>query len=225
MDRRLNMPENLGQFTLKATHFGQQCRNVMYANFYTSDTGEPQPFTVSDLQAVGAIIADQYKLAYQSLTHSLVEFNAVDCVGNSNPGIGPLIETSVVPDSWPFGGSEVAEAPANNVSLAIRFKTGLGGRGNHGRFFFIGINSGLYDATDPNRLKAGSILDFATANASFLAGTSMVDAGAGKFSLAVASFVVGGTDRSPAIAHDVTDISLFDAVFDRQGRRLPGRGQ
>jgi hypothetical protein len=124
-----------------------------------------------------------------------------------------------------MAGGETHDGCANNVSLAIKLGTGLGGRSNHGRFYFVGINNGLYDVDNPNVLKPGSVTNFGTANSNFQGVMFEASLSSGNiFSLAVASFVSGGSSRPAVIANKVTAISLTDNTFDSQRRRLPGRG-
>jgi hypothetical protein len=224
MDKRLNMPVSLGQFTLKFDLEGQQCRNVMYLQHLDAVMGAPIAFVRADLEEAAKALRDAYDAAYTHLASSSCSLTGIDAVGNSTPGTGPLIETSDTLGSYPIAGTNTGGVTANNVTLAIKLGTGLGGRSYHGRFYFVGIGPGLFNSTQPNQLKAGAVTDFEGANSDFL--TTINDAGisVGNVQLVVASFVTAGTDRIPAIATRVTSVTLTDNTFDSQRRRLPGRG-
>jgi hypothetical protein len=224
MDKRLNMPVSLGQFTLKFELEGQQCRNVLYLQHIDGVLGAPEAFVRADLEDAAFALRNAYDAAYTALASSSCSLTGIDAVGNSTPGTGPLIETSDTEGSYPIVGTNTGGVTANNVTLAIKLGTGLGGRSYHGRFYFVGIGPGLYNSTQPNQLKAGSVTAFEGANHDFLAAINDAPITIGNVQLVVASFVTAGTDRIPAIATRVSSVSLTDTTFDSQRRRLPGRG-
>ena len=223
-DKRLLMGSELAQFVLKWTYLGQQCRNIMYAVIETAPDDLTE-WTDADAAEAGDILAQNYKSAYQGSTAHDATLDGIDWVWNFAVGTGPLHEGSTLSPALPFTGGETHDGCANNVSLAIKLGTGLGGRSNHGRFYFVGVNNGLYDVDNPNVLKSGSATAFATNNANFQGDMFEASLSSGNiFSLAVASFVANGSARVQAVANKVTAISLTDNTFDSQRRRLPGRG-
>jgi len=224
MDKRLNMPGTLAQVTLKTTWLGQQCRNV----FYMLNATTPPDWIVwdSDSATEAALaLGTAYLANYGPLTSNKVSFDACTWVLSDSVGVGPLLEGDGTPGSFPDVGGESAESTQSSSSLAIKLSTGFGGRDGHGRFFFVGLNAGLYDAVAPNSLKSGSRADFDAAGVAFLGAINgSVLTGGQVCRLAVASFVLDGSDRSPATFREVTQISLTDSNFDTQRRRLNGRG-
>lgn len=224
MDNRLNMPQSVGQFTLKWQLEGQECRNVMYLQQESADLSDLLAFTAEDLKNAANVLADAYISAWIDKTASSAILYGVDAIGNTAVGAGPLITAAADTGALPQAGTNSPGVTANNVSLAVRFQTGIAGRGRQGRFYFVGIGPGIYNSTQPNQLKSASVSDFTAAGASFLAALTDSDSGSNKVTLAVCSFVTANTDRVPALVTRVTSVNLFDSTFDSQRRRLPGRG-
>jgi hypothetical protein len=170
-------------------------------------------------------LATAWETNYAPLTAEGVTLYAIDYVGNTDPGSGPLIGGTFNGSPLPGAGGEPSDGCANNVTLAIKLSTAVLGRSGHGRFYFVGINAGLYNATAPNVLKAGAVSDFQDANTGFYNDTLNQEVASGVTArLTVASFVTDGAPRDVAILNDVTAIVLTDNTFDSQRRRLPGRG-
>lgn len=224
MDKRLNMPTSVGQFTLEWTLEGQNCRNVFYMRHLDAPMGTPEAFTRADLEDAAHVLHDAYAAEFLDKTASSAVLTGMAVVGNSTPGTGPLIETTDVLSTYPNPGTNTPGTTANNVTLAIKLGTGLGGRSYHGRFYFVGVGPGIFNSTQPNQLKSASVGDFNTAFGNFLTDVNDAALTNGNVELVVCSFVTAGTDRQPAIATRVTSLSLTDTTFDSQRRRLPGRG-
>jgi hypothetical protein len=110
------------------------------------------------------------------------------------------------------------------VTLAIKIATGLGGRSYHGRFYFVGIGPGLFNSTQPNQLKSGSVTAFESAFTAWVSDIAAITTDVGSVDFGVCSFVTAGTDRVPALFTTGTALELTDTTFDSQRRRLPGRG-
>lgn len=216
------MPPELGQFTFKWTLQGQECRNVFYCVHRTGeDVSDFEPATLVD---TANHLGEAYADSLLSLTSSSAQLYGIDAVGNTAVGTGPLIETAADSVDLPYNGTDTPGVTANNVTLACRMQTGFGGRGNHGRFYFVGIGPGVYDSTHPNFLKAGSVADFATQLAAFQNSTNSMSLDTGSAQLVVASFILDNADRVPAVYNPVQAINLFDINFDSQRRRLASRG-
>jgi hypothetical protein len=196
----------------------------MYLQHIDGAMGAPEAFIRQDLEDAAFALRNAYVAAFMDKTSSSCTLTGIDAVGNSTPGTGPLIETSDTEGTYPVVGTNTGGTTANNVTLAIKLGTGLGGRSYHGRFYFVGVGPGLFNSTQPNQLKTASFGDFNSAGSDFLAGLNDGAITNGNIQLVVASFVTGGTDRIPAIATRVASVSLTDGTFDSQRRRLPGRG-
>jgi hypothetical protein len=222
-DKRLLMTSRQAQFTLKYTYLGQECRNVLYGHI--SNDEDAASWDNDAMETFGANLVESWGARYAPLAAEGVTLYGCDYVTNTDPGAGPLIGGTVTTGGLPIDGGEPSDGCANNVTLAIKLGTAVLGRSGHGRFYFVGINAGLYNATTPNVLKSGAVADFHTANDAFLADNTAVAISTGVTArLCVVSFVSGGVDRDVAIQNDVTSISLTDNTFDLQRRRLPGRG-
>ena len=235
MDKRLKMPLGLAQFAVKFTYQGQDCRNVLYFQRKGHDpiTGDADPMAWTDDTAVEMTnnIAGAYESNYAAAMSNLAQIYGVDWCWNEAVDTGPLHIGSDDGTGLPVNGTNSGEAAPANVTLAIKLATGLGGRSRHGRFYFVGINAGLYVSGAPSKLKDASITDFGTNNAGFLNDVNVVHGTGGPPTewipkLSVASFVVGGGLRpAGALVTNVTQLALHDANFDSQRRRLIGRGQ
>jgi hypothetical protein len=224
MDKRLNMPLSVGQFTIKWTLEGQQARNVLYMRHLDGPHGTPEAFVRADLEQAAKGLRDAYEAAFIDKTASSAEITGIDAVGNTNVGAGPLIETTDNLGTYPIPGTNSPGVTANNVTLAIKLATGLGGRSYHGRFYFVGVGPGIYNSTQPNQLKSASVGDFEGAFSDFITDVEAIPMDEGNVELVVCSFITANTDRVPALATTVTSLQLTDTTFDSQRRRLPGRG-
>lgn len=223
-DKRLKLLPHQAQFILRWTYQGQQCRNIFYNERRVADV--PTPWDDSTATDYAANLFNAYTTAYMLLTADVASLDGIDWVWNENLDTGPLHEGTDTISSYPVIGSEASDGAAANVSLAIKLGTGLGGRNFHGRFYFVGVNAGLYDFDTPSQLKAGSVGDFASANNLFVstANQGLVGPPSESRNLSVASFILGGAARAAAVLTPVIAASLVDTVFDSQRRRLPGRG-
>ena len=131
-------------------------------------------------------------------------------------------EATVTPGSTTVGGG--GPAMPNNVTLAISFRTALGGRSFRGRNYMPGIPQSQY--TDTNRITSSYLTAVQVAYSKLLDPAVITDAVwvvASRFS---GTSPVSGepTPRPTGIATPVTAALFVDEVTDSQRRRLPGRG-
>jgi hypothetical protein len=120
----------------------------------------------------------------------------------------PIFEVST---GLPLAGTASGPLP-NNVTLAVKTLTGLGGRRRRGRVYHVGLRTGKLLSTDVNRIDPGSlsgILDAYRALRDF------------SFSVADTSWCVWS--RISGQGTVITEVAS-DGVVDSQRRRLPGRG-
>jgi hypothetical protein len=238
-DKRLNMGEDTCQFTLKFTYQGQQCRNVIYYVRQTLVSHLPEGgATWTDGKAIDQAdaIMSTYKTQFQHLTSNKCTMDGVDWVYSVVPSVGPLHEGSDSGATTPFAGLLTGDPFPTNVTIACKLGTGLGGRANHGRLYYVGLTNDQVDSPNFSNLKPGSVTDLNAALGAFRADANVEDvddAGNGEGStLAVISFIEPGSSsggsagilRNPATASFVVSFALHDSILDSQRRRLPGRG-
>lgn len=229
-DKRLRMPNELCQFTLNWDILDSDvANNVLYLRRQGCDIGNPNSSwddTAAEGQALN--IAAAFSLHLGPLISDTCTLSSVDWCWNEDP-TAPVLHIGTASGSpMPWSGAQTAAPTSSGVSLAIRLQTGLGGRANHGRFFLVGINAGLFDAAAPNVLKAGSVADFATHLPALLAAVNNNDCVADVGSIytwAVASFILHGALRAVASHTTVTAVNLKDSFFDFQRRRAPAHAR
>lgn len=114
-------------------------------------------------------------------------------------------------------GSGTGELVPNNVTLAIKFATGLTGRSNRGRMFFLGMGkAGI----------SGDQVTDATVSANVSAVTSFFDGITTALGLrhAIVSYCNNKAWRTTASVEPVLSYLVTDNNIDSQRRRLAGRG-
>lgn len=231
-DKRLKMPSYLCQFTLKWSILdGDIAENVLYMRREDCVGGlGHNTLTWDDSAALdqAAHLGGAFQTNLASFMAADVSLTSIDYCWNEVVDTGPLHVGTQGSSGVGWGGTNTGDPANNGITLACRLQTGLGGRGNHGRFYFVGVNTGLYNLDDPNRLKDSSITDFGGALSSLLADINNNDCVAevgSQYWLAVASFITGGGLRTPTVSHKVTAINLSDPYFDFQRRRAPGHAR
>lgn len=116
------------------------------------------------------------------------------------------------------GGYSVSQALPSNVTISIAFKTGVTGRSNRGRMFWLQLAEAMVTNNTLDPITASSLVtrmtDFFTA----------VETGTSTFH-AIVSYCTGGAWRTTASVLPVETYVLVDHVVDSQRRRLPKRGR
>lgn len=112
-----------------------------------------------------------------------------------------------------------AESPPlpNNVSLAVSFRTGLSGRSNRGRMFYLGLTEGQ---VVNNAVQTSPLAAIVTAVTDFI---DYVQTESG-VQFVIVSYCSNNTWRTNAQVTPVTTILVVDPTIDSMRRRLPGRG-
>lgn len=105
----------------------------------------------------------------------------------------------------------------NNCTIAIKASTGLAGRSNRGRTYWIGLVNGQRDGADHNAVN-GTFAAAVVSAMNALISTAFPNSAV----LVVASFRHDNAWRSSAVAHPVVSYALVDQTIDNQRRRLPG---
>lgn len=225
-DKRLQLPPELVQL-----NFNVQLRNADIARntIYMQRRGVVAGVAMNASFDDGTA-ADQAHKAATAWGTVLAPLSASDCallsvdwVWNEHEGAGPLHEgTYSVPS--PITGEGAGESLPSGVSKALTFKTGLGGRGNHGRIFIPAIPKGYIDAVNGDELSATFQATYASSAAAWLStfNNNNIVGGAGdEFSHVVVSFILHGALRTPASYHAVTQVLFREFFLDYQRRRAP----
>lgn len=105
----------------------------------------------------------------------------------------------------------------NNVTVAIRWLTGLRGRSYRGRTYHIGLQENQVEYSYVN---APTISGLTTIYGDLIALSTNV----GPAIMCVASKYHNGAERAVGVATPVTNVQI-DRYCDSQRRRLPGRGR
>jgi anti-anti-sigma regulatory factor len=192
------MPDWMAQFKMRFTLNGKVCTNVLYLRKQVFAIALPTNAWVNESWGGEDIITDannvmiSYGTHFMPLASTACELDAIDWVFNESVPDGPLHEGSSTHSA--FVGSNGPATLPNSVSLAIHLGTGLGGRSNMGRFFFVGVGDGLIDSPNWNNIKPGSVSDLTAAGAAFLADVNQDPGipvvGDKRNRLIVASFVI-----------------------------------
>jgi hypothetical protein len=179
------------------------------------------PFDVIRAGDLAAAVKNWFTATYLTLISNEVEALAVLVTDQEDPA-GPIATATFAGD---IGGAPTP-SQANNVTLAITFRTGLRGRGFHGRNYIIGVPGTVIGGND---VSAGFRDDIQSAYQ-----TLRTDLDAVEFDHVVAhrfegSTIVGGKKVPTPLAVGVTTpilaYAFFDSTVDAQRRRLPGRGK
>lgn len=188
---------------------GEVVENTLY--FAYGNSTEIDYEAESDLAAALADWWDTYIKSLVAPDTSLLRILVTDL--NAVDGLG--IEYS---SGLPIAGTAGSGSAPNNVTLAIKFATGLRGRSNRGRNYIVGLPQ-QYVAD--NSVNGAYVANWV--NSYQLLTDTENTAG---FSWSVASRYHNNAPRTPAgVTNLITQVSVTDLVIDSQRRRLPGRGQ
>jgi len=231
MDKRLKMPSEIVQLRLNLeTSNGDPAVNVLYMHYQVlaAGIGHDAPFTNgnADLQASKLLAA--FGASLSPIIGNGTAAVSCDWCWNEAVGVGPLHEGTYTPVA-PIGGAVAGPFMPNGIAKAMEFRTGLGGRGNHGRMFLTGFTtSQSLGGTAPDTITAAAKTAMDAAAAGWLASlnNNSVVAGAGDdYKQCVVSFVLTGALRAVAVHHDVTQTLFRDNLWDYQRRRALGHGR
>lgn len=127
---------------------------------------------------------------------------------------GPVAESSLNSGD---SGLLIGNLMPNNVTLAIAFKTGLGGRTNRGRNYWPGFLEADVTNSAIAQARATNIVDTYAG----MMGAGTVDS-AWQWCV-ISRKIIDITGNGRAVP--ITSVVVNDLVVDSQRRRLPGRGQ
>jgi hypothetical protein len=185
---------------------GQRCENVYHVQF-------DAPPSETDLTNLATSFRDWWDVEMQPLTAHDVSLVLILARDLTTEG-AVAIEFS---DGLPLEGTGAGPLP-NNVTVAVKWSTGLSGRSFRGRTYMIGLPNNSIDPDNTNQLLTSyqSSLDAAFE----LLIDTVEDAGN---DLVVASFFHDNAPRVSAVLTKIVAASI-DINIDSQRRRLAGRG-
>lgn len=234
MDRRLKMEKNILQVRLNWDLPNKDIgNNIIYLQRLACPFPPPlDPIThdwddaFANTQVATTLTATvNHILPHLSQDVGLI---GADWTWNEALDVGPLhIGNVPTPGGEHIGGTASQAMPIGDA-LAVRFRTGLGGRARHGRIFLPGIpvTAGTVDNTSV--LTAGYVTALLPDLTSWLNAVNnndcVLDAG-DIVRLVVASFVVAGAARLSALTTPVVSADLSDSFLDFQRRRAPGHAR
>lgn len=195
---------NTARVRLVYTQFGQTLENVF--NFERAG-----PFSSADLLALNASILTEWTVNIMpevtvDATLVLIESTALD----SAMGFQETTSVGVV------GGNAGGGTPTG-VTLAIKFASGLAGRSQRGRMYWIGTSVGQIVGDQYDAGQAAGILAAVTAFFGLVFATTAS-------AHVIVSYCNAGAWRITGQTTPVTDYILTDTNIDSQRRRLAGRG-
>jgi hypothetical protein len=186
--------------------YGQQMMNVFYFKQST-------PFDETTLDALAVEVATAWAAQFKPLQSNVLTLEYVEATAlDTEPG--PQVTFSVA-----TAGTNSSTAPApSNVTLAVKFASGLTGRSTRGRMFWLGLTVGqlgsdLVNTSDATAIKAAVVNFFGAIFAAVAASHSIV------------SYCSAGAWRTTALVTPVQFYLLTDNAIDSQRRRLLGRGR
>lgn len=185
---------------------GQRVENVFHVLC-------PTPPDATELNEIAEAFRDWWDVEMQPLTAhdvSLVLILARDLSTEA----GTAIEFS---DGLPLEGTGAGPLP-NNVTVAVKWSTGLAGRSFRGRTYMVGLPNNSIDPDNTNQLLTSYQTSLDTAFELLI--DAMEDAGR---ALVVASFFHDNAPRAAGIV-TVIQAASIDINIDSQRRRLAGRG-
>lgn len=196
---------NTARLELRFTWDSQQVANV----FHIEKEG---PLTVSDLSNMGDVVTEWW-LEHRELVCNTVTLREIDIRDlSSASGLGILYNAGL-----PSPGLLNQASMPNNVTVAIKWGTGLTGRSFRGRTYHIGLTEGQVS----NNALEGALVP--TLLASYNALPVMI--ASADYSQVVVSRVSNGSPRVTGVTTPILNASYADTVIDSQRKRLPGRGR
>lgn len=198
---------NIAEFRLQYLWDLQQCENVFHV-FKSAG------WTADDLNTVGGTFANWWTSELSDEVSNTVTLQRIitrDLTVENGIGTEVLL-------GLPANGARTSAALPNNVSLAVKWGTGLAGRSYRGRTFHVGLcddqvtGNTVLAATQTSLKTKYDFIRIALDNA--LLGVEF----------GVLSRFNNGAPRAAGILTPITGVGI-DPVTDSQRRRSPGRGR
>lgn len=196
---------NTARCEMRYTYQDQQVANV----FHIESAGS---LAVSDLMAMGEALVDWWGSMATIITND-VELREIDIRDlTTASGLGILYNAGL-----PISGGLAGSPLPNNVTVAIKWGTGLTGRSFRGRTYHIGITEAQVSGNALESAFSTSLLNGYGALPNLI-----TTAG---YTLVVASRYSNNQPRSSGVTTPILNAAYADVVIDSQRRRLPGRGR
>lgn len=197
---------NTAEFELRHTMDGQKVENTLYFD-------KASAWDSASLLAAADQLRDSWATNMIPLLGGSATFTEVFARDLSTAE--SFEATSVV--SPPLTGAGGLAAP-NNVTLCVSFRSGVAGRSNRGRNYWLSVPR--------SELVAANTLDVDYVAAIVSAyGQMQSDMGDLGYTWVIASRYHNKVQRTSGTTQVVTGILAVDGTVDSQRRRLPGRGQ
>lgn len=204
----------VAQFNLIYTSYGNNTENVLHVHHIDGTV-----WTAAQLAAMESVII-AWDGAHQK-AFRVTDFGLISIIGRDlSSSSGQEASTTVV-SAGTLGGPALPE----NCTLSFKKNTGLAGRSNRGRWYWVGLSQALqladrYDGTTAINMTAAlnalrdAILAVANCEPVVLSRFSGVDPVTHK-----------PIPRGTGVSHPITNFSLVDNIIDSQRRRLPAHSR
>lgn len=198
----------VAQVEMVYTLFSQTCENVFHV-----DTGTGASVPAATLTAIGNQFSVWHRDSGRSVQSNFSQLTLIR-VRDLTVQAGDVVELSQVPAD--HVGELTEKALPGNVTVAVKWSTGLGGRSFRGRTYHIGLTE---HQVDLNALTLDAQTAVQTAYANLLVAVNGV---AGR-QMVVVSYAHNKFWRDAALSTPITRATVNIDV-DSQRRRLNGRG-
>lgn len=196
---------NTARVELRYTQNDQQIANVFHVE-------AEAPLTVGDLSNIGSTFVEWWG-EHLDIVSSAVTLREIDLRDLSTAsGLGILYNTGL-----PLTGATLSPPMPNNVTLAIKWGTGLTGRSFRGRSYHVGLCESQVTQSQLESSVVPTIL------ASYNALPSLVTTNG--YTMVVVSRYANNAPRVTGVTTPILNAAYADTVIDSQRRRLPGRGR
>lgn len=186
--------------------FQQTCENVVYVQ-------NEAPWTSVTLEQLAEACADWWATEMAPITSDSVTMSLVRC---TDVAVANSWQVEYTPPVT-ITGTVTSPALPLNVTCAIKFGSGLTGRSQRGRSYFVGLAE---NRVTGNELAAGTAAEIVGAWEEFEDTLQVVSP---FWTHVVVSYRTNNADRVAAQILDVVSYST-DGFVDSQRRRLSGRG-
>lgn len=196
---------NVAKVQMIFSQYGQRIQN----GFYFRNTAGA--FDVVQQATLANALVAWWSTNLKSLVTvdcSLVQIDVKDMTSQYAPGIN-------FTTGLPLAGTANTEGSPTNVTIAVKFTTGLSGRSFRGRVYHIGLPSSVWTADQVDSSHFASMMT---------AYRNLVTSPPTDWQMVIASQYNSGAWRTTGVATDVIAAG-GDSYLDSQRRRLIGRGR
>jgi len=197
---------NTAEVSMQALWDNQEVANVFHVTQST-------PYDATSLAVLGALFQDWIDTSLKTNVSNSVQYTKLVMRSLESEG-APAIEYTT---NFPISGVHTGTAQLpNNVTVAVKWSTGLAGRSYRGRTYHIGLAEAFV---------TGNVLESSFATALLGIYNDLLEAfDTYPGDLTVVSKFHNNAARTTGIATPIISCSI-NPVVDSQRRRLPGRGR